>query len=130
MNCLVIYMNHSVRATAVQRLSAMGVSEPHIMSVTEHRNPMGLRNYSRTTDQQKDAMVASLDGDTSKSCATGSSWSVMPALVASADAASQSATTADASSLPAVPTADASFLQCRLANLHVYHCNLFNSTVQ
>lgn len=57
------YTNHSVRATAITRLSASGVEDRHIMAVSGHRSAQSLANYSAPTSSQKAAMAAVLDSD-------------------------------------------------------------------
>ena len=56
------YTNHSVRATAISKLSANGVEDRHIMAITGHRNAASLTSYCKPTSSQRAEMAAILDG--------------------------------------------------------------------
>ena len=47
------YTNHSVRATAISRLSANGVEDRHIMAITGHCNAASLTSYCKPTFSQR-----------------------------------------------------------------------------
>ena len=59
------YTNHSVRATAITRLSAAGVEARHIMAVSGHRSEQSLSSYSAPTSSQQAAMSSLLDNPSS-----------------------------------------------------------------
>ncbi len=48
--------NHSLRATTAARLYQSGVDEQLVMERTGHRSLEGVRNYKRTSSQQKEAL--------------------------------------------------------------------------
>ena len=48
--------NHSLRATAATRLYQSGIDEQLVMERTGHRSLEGVRNYKRTSDQQREAL--------------------------------------------------------------------------
>ncbi len=48
--------NHSLRATTATRLYQSGVDEQLVMERTGHRSLEGVRNYKRTSSQQKEAL--------------------------------------------------------------------------
>ena len=59
------YTNHCLRATVVSTLSASGVEDRHIMSVTGHKAARSLAAYSKSTAAQQRSMSRILDGRTS-----------------------------------------------------------------
>ena len=63
--------NHSLRATAATRLYESGVDEQMVMEVTGHRSLEGVRNYKRTTSQQKEVLSDILNS--TKNVATSAS---------------------------------------------------------
>ena len=71
--------NHSLRATAATRLYQSGIDEQLVMERTGHRSLEGVRNYKRTSDQQREALSDILNSkrvcsdNTTVTCSTNSS---------------------------------------------------------
>ena len=55
--------NHSLRATAATRLYRSGIDEQLVMERTGHRSLEGVRNYKRTSDQQRQVLSDVLNMD-------------------------------------------------------------------
>ena len=55
--------NHSLRATAATRLYRSGIDEQLVMERTGHRSLDGVRNYKRTSDQQRQVLSDVLNMD-------------------------------------------------------------------
>ena len=58
--CSKKYTNHSLRATSITILDHAGYASRHIMTVSGHRSETSIKNYSRTSEQQKVDMSKTL----------------------------------------------------------------------
>ena len=54
------YTNHSLRATSISILDHAGYAARHIMTVSGHRSETSIKNYSRTSEEQKVDMSKTL----------------------------------------------------------------------
>ena len=70
--------NHSLRATAATRLYQSGIDEQLVMERTGHRSLEGVRNYKRTSDQQREALSDILNSKRVCSDATTATSSTNP----------------------------------------------------
>ena len=64
-NCLTIYTNHSIRATAVTILDKCGYEARHIMAVSSHKSESSIRSYCKTDTSTKKQMPESMTAATS-----------------------------------------------------------------